>query len=325
MTPRFLAALLAALLLTSCGYIGDPLPPLANVPLRVVDLAAIQRGGRIIAHFTIPLRTTEGFPIPRPLTLDLRIGTGGGQFEENEWVSRARHIPSPIIAGPLATYEIPTAEWTGKEVVLGVRITAANGKQSGWSNWAILPVIAPPAIPQSVTATPTAQGVQVAWRAPGAAFRVLRKGDTAGYTTLAEVPGSEWIDTATEYGKRYTYVVQTIAKLDGNKQAESDLSDEAVVVPDDKFAPAVPAGVRADALTASIELNWDRNTEPDLAGYRIYRGVGDGPLEKLAETSQVPAYSDRAVEHGKTYRYAVSAVDRAGNESTRSTTVSAEY
>jgi hypothetical protein len=322
---RVLVALLAALLLTSCGYIGDPLPPLANVPLRVGDLAAIQRGGRIIAHFTVPLRTTEGFPIPRPLTLDLRIGAGTEQFEENQWASRARHIPAPVVSGPLATYEIPAAEWTGKEVVLGVRITAANGKQSGWSNWAIVPVIAAPETPQSVTAISTAQGVQVSWRAPGAAFRVLRKTGAAAYATVAEVESSPWTDTATEYGKPYTYIVQTIAKLNGSKQAESDLSEEATVVPEDKFAPAVPAGLRADAVTASIELAWDRNTEPDLAGYRIYRAVGDGPLEKVADTSQVPTYSDRAVEHGKTYRYSISAVDRVGNESARSAPVAAQY
>jgi hypothetical protein len=325
LTPRNLAVILAALLLTSCGYIGDPLPPLANVPLRVEDLAAIQRGARIIAHFTIPQRTTEGRPVPQPLTLDLRIGTGGQAFEENEWASHAHHVPAQAITGTLATYEIPAADWTGKEVVLGVRITAANGKQSGWSNWAIVPVIAAPETPQAVGAAPLAQGVKVTWRASGASFRVLRKVDAAEYASVAEVTGNEWTDTATEYGKRYTYMVQTVAKLAPNRQAESDLSKEATIIPEDTFAPAAPAGLRADAVTASIELNWERNTESDLGGYRIYRAIGEGPLEKVAETSQVPTYSDRAVEHGKTYRYAITAVDRAGNESARSPEVKTDF
>ena len=39
--PALIAA--AALLTTGCGYTGDPLPPLANIPARVLDLAAVQR------------------------------------------------------------------------------------------------------------------------------------------------------------------------------------------------------------------------------------------------------------------------------------------
>src|SRR5207237_10308386 len=129
-----------------------------------------------------------------------------------------------------------------------------------------VPVIAAPGTPQAVAADATAQGVRVTWRAPEGAFRVLRKVDAAEYAIVAEVTGNEWTDTATEYGKRYTYMVQAIAKLAANRQAESDLSEEKTIVPEDKFAPAVPAGLRADAVTASIELNWDRNTESDLAG-----------------------------------------------------------
>jgi hypothetical protein len=47
------------LLTAGCGYIGQPLVPLANVPQRISDLAAVQRGSTIIAHFTIPTFTTE--------------------------------------------------------------------------------------------------------------------------------------------------------------------------------------------------------------------------------------------------------------------------
>ena len=50
----------------------------------------------------------------------------------------------------------------------------------------------------------------------------------------------------------------------------------------------------------------------------IYRGEGDATLEKIADVSVVPSYSDRKVEHGKSYRYQISAVDQSGNESPRS-------
>ena len=121
---RFLPAA-AALLLAGCGFVGDPLPPLANVPPRVSDLAAIQRGARIIVQFTVPARTTEGHPIPPPVRLDLRAGTAD-RFEENEWAAAARQIPPGAMENGIARYEIPAADWTGKEVIFG---SACGGRQ----------------------------------------------------------------------------------------------------------------------------------------------------------------------------------------------------
>src|ERR1017187_9919937 len=115
---RFLPAT-AALLWAGCGYVADPLPPLANIPPRVSDLAAVQRGGRIIVQFTLPAKTAEGHPIPAPLLLDLRAGTAD-QFDENQWAGGARQIPPAATANGVARYEIPSADWTGKEVIFGV-------------------------------------------------------------------------------------------------------------------------------------------------------------------------------------------------------------
>src|SRR5262249_40891008 len=90
------------------------------------------------------------------------------------------------------------------------------------------------------------------------------------------------------------------------------------VTPIDKFAPAVPKGLNAIIATEGVELVWDRNTESDLAGYRLYRALGDGKFEKIADVSDTPSYSDRKLESGKRYRYAVSSVDRLNNESAQS-------
>src|ERR1019366_2995072 len=88
---RFLPAA-AGLSRAACAYIGDPQPPLANIPPGVNDLAAMQRGGQIIVQFTVPALTTEGHPIPRPLKLDLRAGPAD-HFEPNQWAVGARQIP----------------------------------------------------------------------------------------------------------------------------------------------------------------------------------------------------------------------------------------
>ena len=83
----------------------------------------------------------------------------------------------------------------------------------------------------------------------------------------------------------------------------------------DTFAPAAPAGLTAVPSTASIELVWERSTEPNVVGYRVYRALGNGPLELLADAQVLPAYSDHKIEAGKTYRYAVSAVKSNKKES----------
>ena len=126
------------------------------------------------------------------------------------------------------------------------------------------------------------------------------------------------MDRATESGKPYTYIVQRIVKLPENRQAESDPSPEVSITPRDTFAPGAPTGVRAAAGVDSIELSWEGIQEEDLAGYRVYRAPPGQEFEKLADVPLIPTYSDRAAEHGKTYRYSVTALDRAGNESPKS-------
>ena len=317
-TSSLVGAFGVAVLLAGCGYVGEPLPPLANIPERVTTLAAVQRGSVVIAQFAVPLLTTEGQPIPKPAKLDLRIGPSE-PFQESEWAASAKQIPPAPAVNGIARYEIPSSEWTGKAVVLAVRVVAANGKAAPWSNFVAVPVVAAPPRPEAVTPVATAAGVKLTWRAQGSQFRVFRKPEgTEDFTLAATVDRPEWTDADAEFGKRCTYLVQTVVKLEDNKLAESDLSVEASISPVDTFPPAAPAGLHATAGPASIELSWDPNPEPDVAAYRVYRAVGGGAFEKIADLSAIPSYSDKTAERGKTYRYQITAVDKAGNESERS-------
>ncbi len=311
------------LFLSGCGYVGDPLPPLANVPGHIGDVAAIQRGARIIVHFTPPAFTTEQIAIKTPLRLDLRIGAAVAPFTPEGWAEKARAIPAPAIHGGLAEYEIPVADWAGKDITIAARAIGANGKDSGWSNFVNLTIVPTPPAPAGVRADAVPDGVKLSWQGEPGEFHILRRaGEEKSFTAAATVKQNEWIDRAAETGTPYTYLVQRIVPA-GERVAESELSAPISITPRDTFPPAAPTGLRAIAAAQSIELTWEANTEPDLAGYRIYRAVGDGPFEKLADISQLPAYSDRAVEAGKTYRYQLTARDQAGNESPRSATAAA--
>ena len=318
---RNLAPPALALLLNACGYVGNPLPPLANVPAPVTDLTAVQLDGRIIVHFKLPTETTENVLIKSPLKLDLRIGTPPqGAFQPAGWAAQAKAVPGGDVHAGTAIYAFPAGEWTGKSVVIGARVVGSNGKESNWTTLQALPIVPPPEKPGKPDVQPTAEGFRLTWTGPLGDFRIFRKGeDEKIFTPVAEVSQNSWTDRSSEFGKRYTYQVQRIVKLGTHQEAQSEPSAESdtkLLV--DTFAPAAPTGLRAAPAAGSVELSWERNTEPDLAGYRIYRAVGKGDFQKLAEVSQIPAYSDRAVESGKLYRYVVTAFDRSNNESQRS-------
>ena len=85
----------------------------------------------------------------------------------------------------------------------------------------------------------------------------------------------------------------------------------------DHFAPGIPTGLAVLAGAKTIELGWDRNTDADLAKYRVYRALGDGAFARVAEV-EPPAFRDAQIQTGQRYRYAITAVDRLGNESARS-------
>lgn len=320
---RFFPALLAAALWTGgCGHVGDPLAPRANVPAKIADLAAVQRGDAIYVQFSVPPRTTEGVAITTPLKFDLRAGPGSDPFNLAQWVSQSKQFDPLAVQNGLAAYKIPTNGWAGKEILLSARAIGSNGKDAGWSAFVTISVVAPPEVPQLAKPEATAEGVRLTWSGPPGNIRIFRQGPgDKAFNRMADVPRPPWTDTTAEFGKHYIYLVQRIEKLAGGKEAESDLSNQADLTPLDTFPPAAPTGLHVSLAPSSIEITWQQNAESDLAGYRLYRAVGDGAFERLAEVSQIPSYSDHAVEAGKTYHYVVSAIDQSGNESGRSTPV----
>ena len=88
--------------------------------------------------------------------------------------------------------------------------------------------------------------------------------------------------------------------------------------------PDAPAGVATTAGDSSVLLDWDDNTELNVASYNVYRSLTSGGFGTTPFTN-VPssAYLDEDVTNGTTYYYAVTAVDAYDNESPQSTEVSA--
>ncbi len=317
-----LAPIALALSLAGCGYVGDPQPPALKTPLAVRDLKAFQRGAKVILEFTVPERTVEDLPLPRIGEIEVRGGPSPeGEFRTEAWAAAAVRLRSPTAAPGAARVEVPAAEWIGRSVIFGVRASNPNGRFSDWSNLVSLPVVEPLARPEAVTAEAAAEGVRLRWQAAersGVAFRILRRSGEEQQPAEAGHAGSrEWIDTSARHGVSYEYRVRAVLPA-SDREAESEVSDAAVIVPRDTFPPAVPKGLTAIAAPGAIELGWERNTEADFAGYIIYRSKNAGVFERLADRVATPSFSDRSTTNGAKYSYAVSAVDQLGNESPRS-------
>lgn len=299
---RLLCTLLPVVLVCSCGYVGDPLPPALNIPNRITDLAASQRGDRIVLDFTIPGLTTENLPIRHMAPAEAQIG--------NRIVKLTADKPGHV------TEEVSAKDWVGQQPAIKIRLNNDRGRYSEWSNEVVLNVIEPLAAPAGVVAAADPKGVKVTWQSParpGQTWRVFR-GEAKEPVAVVDQP--QFVDADTEYGKEYTYRVQSLVG-----KSESALSAPASVVPKDIFPPPVPANVTGLQGIDSIELNWDPISETDLKGYRVYRSVNGGPAELLADNVEAPSYSDKKVTGNQTYRYSVTAVDQVGNESGKSQVV----
>jgi YHS domain-containing protein len=79
-------------------------------------------------------------------------------------------------------------------------------------------------------------------------------------------------------------------------------------------------------LAGSATLYWDPNTEPDLAGYKIYYGTsprtGSDPkvcglcgYSNRVDVGKVTTYTLNNLTNGQTYYFSVTAYDTSNNES----------
>ena len=327
--PSFLPLALSGLLLSSCGYIGDPLPPSLNIPLRISDLTATQRGDKLRIHFTPTLESTDHLTLKSLSAIELRAGPAGPPpFDTNVWSAQARAIPVPVNAAESTDVEAPITGWAGSDIVMAVRTIGPTGRPSEWSNLVVLKIYAPLQVPEGIRTEPRAATIHLSWNGgnavPGAGWRILRRGEKeTEYLPAGKSTEPQWDDPNVQYGNTYSYVIQKTAPAGGSAEAESELSRAVVVTYRDQFAPAVPSGLTAIAGIKSIEVAWISVPAPDLKGYQVYRSTGESPFAKLGDTVTTPSLSDRAVEPGTRYRYRVTAIDQLGNESAPSDPVDA--
>ena len=75
------------------------------------------------------------------------------------------------------------------------------------------------------------------------------------------------------------------------------------------------------ASPASVTLAWDANTEPDIAGYRMYFGSPVGSYSEIVNCGNVTNLTIETLIPGNTYAFYVTCYNTSGLESEPSNVV----
>lgn len=337
-----------AALLAGCGTPGAPLPPSLNLPDRVTDLAAVRNGSQVSLTWTMPRRNTDKLLLKGDIEVDICRKEDAGLCEPAGRVSYA-----PRVTGSYSE-SLPPALTSGNPRVLRYFVELKNrkGRSAGLSNAAMVLAGEAPAPVTGFGAEVQKEGIVLRWTpdAENAAVRLARTLENPPAVKpkkgpLGEAPepiernllvegGSQSggaVDKSIHFGDTYVYRAQRVSHIQADGQSlelDGAFSPPVRVEARDVFPPAVPKGLAAvasageDGTPPAIDLSWQPNTEPDLAGYVVYRREGDGPWERISPAQPVvgPAFHDDHVKPGQTYIYAVSAIDQGGHESARSAT-----
>jgi len=334
------------LLLPGCGTPGAPQPPSLNLPGTVGDLSATRAGDHVTLSWTMPKRNTDRTMIKD----DVPVRICRRESDAAVCDRAGDQSTAPGAAGSyIDTLPVSLTAGVPRPMSYFVELRNRKGRSAGLSNAAVVLAGSAPAQIEGLKAETRKRGVVLSWNADGgnAAVRLERKLLTPAPKTehgpLAPVPEADRqnlfvevggdpghaIDKTARFGESYEYRAQRVARVEvSGKTLELDggFSTPVVVDVKDVFPPSVPTGVVAVATAgesggaATIDLSWQPDVDPDVAGYVVYRREGGGEWQRVSAGAPIvePAFHDPQVQAEHTYQYAVSAVDKSGHESARS-------
>jgi hypothetical protein len=354
----FLLMTAAVAVLAACGTPNQPLPPSLQLPQPPTDLSAARKGDRVRLFWTQPLRNTDGTTVHKPVVERVCRAANQFPMVDCPQIVGALPAAVPKEKQNLEyTDTLPTSLMAANPIGMATyAVEAVNqrGRTAGTSNQVRVPLAETLPPPAGMKLQVTADGIVISFPPFQSrdtadlkfSVRVLRHtvrpvvqptgknapppppvDVLAGEIPMVPSQKPEIIDHNFEWEKVYFYRATTVTAVfkKGVKVAEVEGDDSVPVevFAHDVFPPAVPVELEAVASGVGqqpfVDLTWAPDSDPDLAGYYVYRRQGNGPEVKLnSEPLTTPSYRDSDVRRGETYTYEVSAVDVRGNESAKS-------
>jgi len=279
-----------------------PLPP----PGTEVRLAARARAGGHVSALSSVVALTVQSPLAAPSDLKAELTPRGVALT---WTAPPGGIPPPIVKPSPSPSPSPAPRAAAPSPVPAVSPSASPGAPASPTP---TPTPTPTPVPSPIPSpSPTPPPP------PSSGYWIYRRDPAGAYgTPLVRAPlqVAAHTDESAALGQSVCYVARLVAATD--PVVESESSNEACLAVKDVAAPSAPEGVAALVRDGAVELSWSPSSEPDLAGYRVYRARAGGAPERVAEVSAgESAFRDSAAEPGVPHLYTVTAVDTAGNES----------
>lgn len=308
-----------------------------SLPTRTTDGLPL-RAEPLQARFCVERAPgTRCAEVPVPSGAGMLPADARGKSPEVQW---SVPLPAALTAG------------APRSAAMRVKILNADGKGAGYSapGWFAAGQAPPPVL--DLTAAGTRNGVVLRWapvvdggevlvqREPiGAAPKAgSRDGKTEEAAVLQADPGNRsaaaTLDPAAAPGVRFRYTAERRRRVQvGGRSLELRSAESAPVefTWRDIYPPAAPEGLRAIGFVApgaeaartptyAVDLIWEPVDDARVTGYVVertpLRAAASGRPEVLTpHPVTAPAFHDATAMQGQAYRYAVTAVDGAGNRS----------
>lgn len=342
---------LCLVIFAACGVKGPLQPPLVLVPRPPEKVAVSQQGTRIRLSWETPLVYENGvamssMPVVEVWGLVSAVGAepkesssvDSREFEKKRQLLAEVRVEEkpPGVSLPASLhqsweYSFKAAE-VGRSVFSGcLRVRDSRGRKSSFSQPVTIMPVEVPDPPRNLSFTMKEEGVWLKWE-PGdealasgkesaaTGFLVYRKEGSSGWRRLTESPveAITYEDKTTILNRVYSYQVTAVRVVDSILR-ESEGSATLEVAFKDVFPPPPPAGVAVVIGESAVVLSWEPSPAADLAGYRLWRKSEAEAAYQLLTPLPIlmTSYEDTQVAKGKSYRYAITAVDQEGNESRR--------
>jgi hypothetical protein len=313
----------------------------------------MQVGNTIKLSWTLPESNTDGSTVPVLTGIEIyrlpseglsRVSSGKLVFPESvqPWrvlrdIELKAYKPGEKVTliDPLGG--VPMDTFPQSTLAYALKAFNKKGQDAGFSNIVLIKLFPAPKPPQNLRSLENEKYVEILWEVPstnldgsaiedGVKFHVYRSEDpqALSWQRLNSTPlaGDSFKDETMELGKTYFYRVRTVVPPSAGGIESMD-SDRVEVTNKDTYPPSPPSEVAAISNGETMSLVWSPNTEPDLAGYVVYRSGPEKKFEKISDALVTTAsFIDSSVVKSQTYFYRIKAVDQKGNASDFSEEVS---
>ncbi len=347
-------ALLALALLPGCGRKLPPEAPLLVLPARVEPVRINQEGSDVVLRFPYPTVTNSGSMLTNLTKVtvlrevqSIREGQqtpppppDAAARERDEKLYRARaetiaelaprDLDVATVGADLVVRDPLIPLYREKRlgrVLLRYAVTATRDKKRVSELSPITSIVprVPPDRPLRVVPIVEENRVCLDWWPPTAMLDGAVPAVVAGYAVYRRDVSEEefddkplgvalgattYVDATVRPDRAYVYTIRA-APVAEVPLVLGPAADPVAVSTKDVFAPPAPEGLLVLAETGGTRLVWNPSLAPDLAFYRVYRVDGESRT-RLADGLKDPLWFDAGAA-GRAY--AVTAVDKSGNES----------